>query len=86
LIDWNQIAFPYLDEDTPLIDAVIQRAKTEGVRLTMCDGEVLYRDGEFTRVDRKDTLKRLHDGLQKPFTEAELERRGLSKAILPFIR
>ncbi|QCI66779.1 amidohydrolase family protein [Phreatobacter stygius] len=86
LIDWDQIAFPYLDEATPLIDAVIQRAKTEGVRLTMCDGEVLYQDGEFTRVDRKDALKRLHDGLQKPLSEAELERRGLSKAILPFIR
>ena len=86
LIDWNQIAWPYLDQDTPLIDAVIQRAKTEGVKLTMCDGEVLYQDGEFTKVDRKEILKRLHDGLQKPLTEAELERRGLSAAILPHVR
>jgi 5-methylthioadenosine/S-adenosylhomocysteine deaminase len=86
LVDWDQIAWPYLDQETPLIDAVIQRAKTEGVKLTMCDGEILYRDGEFTRIDRGETLKRLHDELQKPLTAAELERRGLSAAILPHIR
>jgi 5-methylthioadenosine/S-adenosylhomocysteine deaminase len=86
LVDWDQIAWPYLDQDTPLIDAVIQRAKTEGVKLTMCDGEILYKDGEFTRIDRGETLKRLHDELQKPLTAAELERRGLSAAILPHIR
>ena len=27
-----------------MLDAVIQRAKAEGVKLTMCDGEVIYRD------------------------------------------
>jgi 5-methylthioadenosine/S-adenosylhomocysteine deaminase len=86
LVDWDQIAWPYLDQETPLIDAVIQRAKTEGVKLTMCDGEILYKDGEFTRIDRGETLKRLHDELQKPLTAAELERRGLSAAILPHIR
>ena len=28
LIDWEQIAYPYLDELTPTLDAVVQRAKT----------------------------------------------------------
>lgn len=86
LIDFNQIAWPYLDQATPLIDALVQRAKTEGVKLTMCDGEVLYQDGEFTRVDRKEILRRLHDVLQRPLTAAELERRQLSAALLPHIR
>jgi cytosine/adenosine deaminase-related metal-dependent hydrolase len=86
LIDWDQIAYPYLDEETPVIDAVIQRAKIHGVRTTICDGEILYDKGNFTRIDRKAILERLHENLQKPLTEAELERRGLSKAILPYIR
>jgi 5-methylthioadenosine/S-adenosylhomocysteine deaminase len=30
LIDWNQVSYPYLDTEMPLLDAVIQRAKTEG--------------------------------------------------------
>ena len=32
LIDWKQISYPYLDAEMPVLDAVIQRAKTEGVK------------------------------------------------------
>ena len=31
LIDWRQVSYPYLDAETPLLDAVLQRAKTQGV-------------------------------------------------------
>ena len=86
LLDWKQISYPYLDEETPLLDAVIQRAKAEGVKLTMCDGEVIYQDGKFTRVDRDASLKALHDDLSKALANDEVERRKLSKALLPHVR
>lgn len=86
LIDWRSIAWPYLDPETPAIDAVVQRAKSDAVRLVMCDGEVIYRDGRFTRVDRDGALKELHDQLAQALSSDELERRKLSKALLPHIR
>ena len=86
LLDWKQISYPYLDTMTPLLDAVILRAKTEGVKMTMCDGEVLYQDGVFTKVDRGAALKALHDDLNKALTDDEVERRNLSKALLPVVR
>jgi cytosine/adenosine deaminase-related metal-dependent hydrolase len=86
LIDWKQISYPYLDTETPLLDAVLQRAKSEGVKMTMCDGEVLYQDGKFAKVDRGVALKALHDDLQKALTDDEVERRNLSKALLPHVR
>jgi 5-methylthioadenosine/S-adenosylhomocysteine deaminase len=86
LLDWKQISHPYLDRETPLLDAVIQRAKSAGVKLTMCAGEVLYRDGMFTRVDHAAVLNSLHDDLQKALTTDEVERRNLSKALLPHVR
>jgi 5-methylthioadenosine/S-adenosylhomocysteine deaminase len=86
LIDWNRIAYPYLDEETPLLDAVIQRAKGDAVKLVMCDGEVIYRDGRFTKVDRDGALKALHDDLQKALSDDEVERRKLSKALLPHVK
>ena len=86
LIDWHQISYPYLDVETPLLDAVIQRAKTGGVRMVMCDGEVIYRDGRFTRVDRDAALKDLHDDLSRALADDEVERRQLSKALLPHAR
>jgi 5-methylthioadenosine/S-adenosylhomocysteine deaminase len=86
LLDWKQISYPYLDTEMPLLDAVILRAKTEGVKMTMCAGEVLYQDGKFTRVDKDAALKALHDDLQKALTNDEVERRMLSKALLPHVR
>lgn len=86
LIDWNSIAYPYLDEETPLLDAVVQRAKSQAVTTTICDGEVIYRDGTFTKVDRVAALKALHDDLAKALSDDEAERRKLSKALLPHVR
>jgi cytosine/adenosine deaminase-related metal-dependent hydrolase len=86
LIDWNEVAYPYLDEEVPLLDAVIQRAKSSAVRMTMCDGEVIYRNGHFTRVDRDGALKALHDDLAKALSDDEVERRKLSKALLPHVK
>jgi len=57
LIDWKQISYPYLDEEMPMLDAVIQRAKTHGVRTVMCNGEVIYDNGRFTRVDRENAAQ-----------------------------
>lgn len=86
LLDWDSIAYPYLDEETPLLDAVIQRAKQQSVTMTMCDGEVIYQNGKFTKVDQVLALKALHDDLNKALADDEMERRKLSKALLPHAR
>ncbi len=86
LIDWRHLSYPYLDADTPTLDAVLLRARAEGVRLVMCAGEVIYADGRFTRVDRDAVLRELHTDLQRGLTEDELDRRQLSKALLPHVR
>ena len=86
LIDWDSVAYPYLDELTPTLDAVIQRAKSQAVTMTMCDGEVIYQDGKFTKVDKTAALKALHDDLSKALADDEVERRKLSKALLPHVR
>ncbi|MDN3566820.1 amidohydrolase family protein [Paeniroseomonas aquatica] len=86
LVDWDGIAYPYLDPLTPLLDAVIQRAKSSAVRTVACDGEVIYQDGRFTRVDRDGALKQLHDELSHALSDDEVERRKLSKALLPHVQ
>lgn len=86
LIDWGQVSYPYLDEETPLLDAVIQRAKTDGVRMVMCDGEVILDDGRFTKVDKDGALKALHDDLSRALSDDEVQRRKLSKALLPHVK
>ncbi len=86
LMDWHAISYPFLDEATSTLDALVQRAKTQGVKTVMCAGEVVYEDGRFTRVDRDAALKSLHDELQSALSDDEVERRELSKALMPHVR
>ena len=69
-----------------MLDAVLQRAKSDGVDLVMVAGEVVYEGGRFTRVDRDAALHELHDSLQHALADDETERRQLSKAVLPHVR
>jgi len=86
LIDWGQVSWPYLDVETPLLDAVLQRAKAASVSTVICDGEVIYAEGRFTRVDRDGALRALHDDLSRALADDEVERRKLSKLLLPHVK
>jgi hypothetical protein len=64
----------------------LQRAKTSSVRTVICDGDVIYHDGQFIRIDRDATLRALHEDLQRALSDGEVERRRLSKSLLPHVR
>ena len=32
LIDWDRVAYPYLDPETAVLDAVVQQARNDGVK------------------------------------------------------
>ena len=86
LLDWQKLSYPYLDELTPVLDAVLQRAKTGAVDRVICAGETIYADGQFTRIDQAAALRALHDDLARALSDDEVERRQLSKALLPHVR
>jgi hypothetical protein len=56
------------------------------VRIVICDGDVIYQDGKFTKVDRDGALRALHEDLQRALSDDEVERRRLSKSLLPHVR
>ncbi len=86
LLDWRQLAYPFLDEDTDVLSAVVQRAKTGGVETVMVQGEVIYRDRRFTRVDKDAALAELAARMGRPRTPEEEARRGVARRVAPFIR
>jgi len=85
LYSWRQIAHPYLDPDTAVVDAVVHRAKTSGVALVMVAGEVVLRDGRFTRLDKEAALEELAASLRAPLTPDEEARRRLSREVFPVL-
>jgi cytosine/adenosine deaminase-related metal-dependent hydrolase len=86
LMDWDAIAEPYLDPLTGVLEAVVQRARRAGVRTVLCDGEVIYHDRQFTRVDQGAILGALHDAMRHALSQDEMQRRDLSQKLLPHVR
>ena len=86
LVNWPQVAYPYLDATVPVVDAVVHRAKTSGVETVLVAGEPILHDGQFTRVNKVEMLEALAETLRVPLQAAERSRRALSPAVFPHVR
>jgi len=86
LIDWNELAFPYLDKTVSDVDALVQRAKSSAVSMVMVAGEVVVESGQFTRVDRQAVMTELASSLARNDTPEEADRRAFAKALFPHVR
>jgi cytosine/adenosine deaminase-related metal-dependent hydrolase len=86
IINAKRAFHPYQDDDMPMLDALIQRAKQEHVDAVFVGGEKIFERGRFTHVDRDKVLNEIAETLAKPRTEAELERRELRRQVTPFVK
>jgi cytosine/adenosine deaminase-related metal-dependent hydrolase len=86
VMNWRHIAYPYLAPDTPIVDAVVHRARTSGVETVLVAGEPVLRDGQFTRINKAEVLEELAAALRVPLTPAEERRQQLGRAIFPYVQ
>jgi hypothetical protein len=52
----------------------------------MVEGEVIYQNGKFTKVDKEAALAELAGLLKAPRTEAEERRRVLAREVFPYVK
>ena len=69
-----------------ILDAVLQRAKTDAVDATVIGGVTVYQNGKFTLVDRQVILKEIADVLAKPRTSEENARIGVAREMQKFVK
>ena len=86
LIDWDAATFPFQDPDIPMLDAVVQRAKAQHVSAVYVEGEAVFADGRFTKIDRDEVLREIAAQLAKPRSAEEIARRELGLAVFPHVR
>ena len=86
LLPWRHVAHPYLEAETPVLDAVVHRARAAAIDTVVVGGEVVVRDGGVTRVDKAAALEELAASLRRPLTPEEEHRRRLSRALWPHVR
>lgn len=86
LFDWNTVTWPYQDAATPVVDVLLHRARTSAVKTVMVGGEIVWRDGRPTRVDREKLHEEIARSLARPLTTSESERVGLARDVFPHVR
>ena len=85
MINVKRAFYPYQDDDVPMLDALLQRAKTDSVDAVFVNGDKIYENGKFTRVDRDKVLAELAEALSRPRTEAEIHGRELRRLVVPHV-
>jgi 5-methylthioadenosine/S-adenosylhomocysteine deaminase len=86
LIDWDAATYPFQDPDIPMLDAVVQRAKSQHVSAVYIGGDIVYADGRFTNINRDDVLAEIAAQLGKPRTPEEVAKRELGRAVFPHVK
>jgi len=86
LLPWKSIAYPYLDPDIGVVDAVVHRGRAAAIDTVLVAGEVVLRDGRLTRIDKAAVLEELAASLRAPLKPHEERRRQLSRAVFPHVK
>ncbi len=86
IFDHKQIIAPYQDASTPLLDVIVHRARPDAVDTVMVEGDVIYHDRRFTRIDRNEVLEAIRESLSRPLTPTEVDRKALAAAVFPHVK
>ena len=86
LVNLERIVEPYLSPEVNMVDALIYRGKGSDVDTVIVDGEVLMKNREFTRLNKKEIISRLKDSLNVPVTPQDTDRAKLGQTLLPYVQ
>jgi cytosine/adenosine deaminase-related metal-dependent hydrolase len=86
VINHERALYPYQDDQIPILDAILQRAKTGAVDATVIGGVTVYEGGRFTQIDREAILAEIAAILGQPRTAEERDLIALSQEMQVFVR
>jgi 5-methylthioadenosine/S-adenosylhomocysteine deaminase len=85
LLDWNEVARPYLDARTSLLDAVVLRAREKAVDTVFAGGRKVVAQGRVVSIDRDAVLAEIAARLAAPPSSAEQTARQMSDRLAPYL-
>ena len=85
LLDLTSIEEPYLDPEIHVVDALLYRGKARQVDTVIIDGEVILREGRFTKIDKSEILRQLKERFARPLEESVVEARQMVSQLLPYV-
>ena len=85
LIDLDSMGEPYLDPEIHIVDALLYRGKARQVNTVIIDGEVVLREGQFTKIDKGEVLRELQERFSRPLEPAAQKARNMAQRLIPFV-
>lgn len=86
LLDWPCVTSPWQDPVMPLVDVLVRRTRAQAVETVIIGGRIVYHEGQFTKVDRDETLTALNRELSRPLSAAETAQRDLASDLIDPVR
>ncbi|MFK7868777.1 MAG: amidohydrolase family protein [Roseobacter sp.] len=86
IFDFDRATYPFQDPGIAPLDALIHRAKSKDIHAVLVEGEVVFEDGQFMRIDRQSILEQIAEVLSQPRDEDELNRLSLREAVFPTVK
>ena len=85
LIDLTRITEPYLYPGHSIIDALIYRGRSSDVDTVLVGGEILVRNGKFTKIDRAEVIRKLRESVPSEYPEDVIRKREMFDELRPHI-
>ena len=85
LMDLSAIEEPYLDSNIDIVDALLYRGKARQVDTVIIDGEVVLRDGRFTKINKEEVVQELKDRFSRPVETSVLETQRMTQRLMPYV-
>ncbi|MFQ5912138.1 MAG: amidohydrolase family protein [Nitrospinota bacterium] len=85
LLQWPSVRGIYLAPETPILDAILSRAKAAYVDTVLVDGEVLVAGGRYLRHDEAQLAERLAVQMSSPEDPQRVRLRAIRERLRPLV-
>ena len=85
LIDLQRPSVPYLSPNVGIVELILARVRRSDVHTVVIDGEMVYREGRFPRLDQDAIVRELQKNAARDQEAALVEGGRMAQRLLPYV-
>ncbi len=86
VLDLRPIQYPYMEPEIDIVDALMYRGKARHVDTVLIDGQVVLRNGKFTKISKEDIGRELRERFSRPPGQSVVENRKMAERVIPYVK
>jgi len=85
LINLERPSFPYVSPDVGIMELILARVARRDVHTVIINGQVVYKEGRFTTLDRDKIVRELQENIGRDQEEDLVRSRNIVKRLIPYV-